>query len=1202
MTSISIGLIIYKRHQIDHGHLLGGFQAHGTNASDEYRKFIALIRETQIAHLYPNSINSEKIFSATPYPSFNPQINPCTKRFYLSTCPILPYTELTFEFKQNTSNLFDNLHNFQSICKLEWSLRARYTNCSRNQSCCHLIGPVTLLFHDKFTSSDQCDNLTQDEFHDYSEQWSTCSSSSWCSNSKLKTYLTYLKSPITFKVYISIENNLSNLVHLYEHIHNYHLRDILYLKYFHFDSNHEDLLFSYYLQTNEMLLYLTIILYLLCLFFFVKNLFFILIITLHIFLTILSCYLIYFHLLHFPITILNYTSITLYLFLLIIDSFLWSTCWFLNNHRRDDCTIERIIDNLLTQTFLYIIPKNLTAIIALVITFTNQVIAMQCFIVFSFLLILISFLISFTLYPASFIFILRYKSSIPTIEHLPHNLLTSTTNCLIDHTIPWLIVRLKGFWLALLTCISCLAFIIVFYRPKLQFDACHLTFDALPMHSSTKFDDHALKHVDIDVTYYIGSPWDLPAESLIPFKDIPILSYTPEDSLTATEDGIDTFSYVLKKNLTQFIDYCASESKHQDKSPTIHNDSMISTSTSTTQGTDLFQTNFHCFADLSWSIVDISMETDSKFSTYIYMRSNQTQNCTSICHSNLTKSQYECLTCLNSLFYLSHQNDDHFLIKNGLRFKNGQYPRYLFQTISYKWLPQRTVNDFFEWQYLIDNLKKTSLATFYLKTFPRHFLWSTSEIFSTFTLMTQLYQEKYLFITIKFIVMLVFLTLFTGILGIFVTLTTLLNFVTCIATLTLMNYKLTVENMSHFVIVLIVCSQYSVLYSISYKLAPTFFFQRENRMTYSLKQLCTTLIHLTLSIMIISTPCLFSSLPYLSKSATVYIISSIISLIYSTFFLQSLLCFIGPPGQLCFFLPWRLTFTRHSNVHKTNLTETAVRGASNSGAGVGNGSGSRRHHRHLSHRMSTSSHFASSYFSQIFTGSTYFESEYGGINETSIIGPRRRESSRSHQTSHLIKQSSLLTGELIELYTPRASLAPHAHHLHAARYSRQSSVTRAVTSTTPARPLYISPSVSPYSQLSIHSQIPSRQRSPSPHIYRPSRSPSPSPHSFAPITSSLSLRPCYSAPRLHVPIHRALTASVRPNDTLLEEMPTPSAPPTKKTVMIIQRQDAISSTDDLDPSSPIRTPSLSATARRSMLKATTMPSNELIWLKRSNSS
>jgi hypothetical protein len=357
---------------------------------------------------------------------------------------------------------------------------------------------------------------------------------------------------------------------------------------------------------------------------------------------------------------------------------------------------------------------------------------------------------------------------------------------------------------------------------------------------------------------------------------------------------------------------------------------------------------------------------------------------------------------------------------------------------------------------------------------------------------------------------------------------------------------------------------------------------------YSLKQLCTTLSHLTFSIILICCPCLFSSLPYLSKSAMVYIISSLISLIYSTFFLQSLLSLIGPAGHSCFFIPWRLTFTRSLNMHTNNNNDMSLR---NSSTGGGN---ARRHHR-----MSTSSYFASSYFSQIFTGSTYFESEYGGINESITIGSRRRESSRSHQTSHVIKRGSLLTGELIELYTPRASLAPHSHH-H--RYSRQSSVPRGLTPAVPARPLYVSPSISPYSQLSIHSQVAGRQHSPSSYLFRPSRSPSP--RSFAPsapVTTASSLRPCYSAPHLHVPLHRA-TTNIKQSDTLIEETSIPIPRPTKKSVVIIQRQDAISSTADLEQSAPITNSPLPAATRRSMLKATTIESGGPVWLKRSNSS
>ena len=36
-----------------------GFLAHGTKTSDDYRKLIALIRQTQITNLYPYTPNNE---------------------------------------------------------------------------------------------------------------------------------------------------------------------------------------------------------------------------------------------------------------------------------------------------------------------------------------------------------------------------------------------------------------------------------------------------------------------------------------------------------------------------------------------------------------------------------------------------------------------------------------------------------------------------------------------------------------------------------------------------------------------------------------------------------------------------------------------------------------------------------------------------------------------------------------------------------------------------------------------------------------------------------------------------------------------------------------------------------------------------------------------------------------------------------------
>lgn len=233
------------------------------------------------------------------------------------------------------------------------------------------------------------------------------------------------------------------------------------------------------------------------------------------------------------------------------------------------------------------------------------------------------------------------------------------------------------------------------------------------------------------------------------------------------------------------------------------------------QNEDLIINDVDCFGDLSVMNLNSSSATDTKFSSYILTRSNQTLNCALTCSLNTTEHRHECILCLNTLFYLSKQNDDLFLIKNGLRFINDvQNPRYLFQTINYKWLLKTNLNNYIEWQLLYENIRSNWITKFYSNIFTQISVWWTSEIFSTLTIIEQLQQEKYFLTAIKFIIILVFLSLFTGILGFFITLTTLFNFVTCVAAFALLNYKLTIENVSYFVIMLMFCSQYSILYSI----------------------------------------------------------------------------------------------------------------------------------------------------------------------------------------------------------------------------------------------------------------------------------------------------------------------------------------------------------------------------------------------------
>ena len=161
---------------------------------------------------------------------------------------------------------------------------------------------------------------------------------------------------------------------------------------------------------------------------------------------------------------------------------------------------------------------------------------------------------------------MRYQSSIPTIEHLCSRIFSSSGHCLLDRTIPYLIIRFKALWITIFTIISCCAFLIIFQWPQLQFDVCHLTFDTLPWTKSEK----TSQNFDIDITYYMGSAWEIPTESFLPIDDIPKLEYTNEDKMSTKPEGAQTFLHTLKTNLTQLIQFCSSIQQHLPSETTLH--------------------------------------------------------------------------------------------------------------------------------------------------------------------------------------------------------------------------------------------------------------------------------------------------------------------------------------------------------------------------------------------------------------------------------------------------------------------------------------------------------------------------------------------------------------------------------------------------------------------------------------------------------
>ena len=236
-------------------------------------------------------------------------------------------------------------------------------------------------------------------------------------------------------------------------------------------------------------------------------------------------------------------------------------------------------------------------------------------------------------------------------------------------------------------------------------------------------------------------------------------------------------------------------------------------SSSTADRSSISIKNLHCFGDLSVSTVS-SIFFQNKFSSIIEHHRNQSIDCVQLCSINRTSSKDDCVLCLNSLFYNAKIGDDSFLLKNGLRFiSDAQNPRYLLQTVTYRWNQSRTFNDFYVWKHFLNILEENFLSKFYRETFSRMFVWWSSELFSTFAIMEQLERDKYLLTALKFLLIAVVLFLFAGVLGVFVSLTICLNFLTTMAVLTLLQFQISVENTVFFTIALIVSCQYSILYA-----------------------------------------------------------------------------------------------------------------------------------------------------------------------------------------------------------------------------------------------------------------------------------------------------------------------------------------------------------------------------------------------------
>ena len=113
---------------------------------------------------------------------------------------------------------------------------------------------VGLVSNFQLTTSNQCENLTENHLNEFSHRWSTCQSS--CSNEQFQKYLTYIKTNSLIKFYLSIGNDSNNLLNFYERILSEQFPDSIQLKSLYFNIEHEEILVN--LFNNNHLLFLFI--------------------------------------------------------------------------------------------------------------------------------------------------------------------------------------------------------------------------------------------------------------------------------------------------------------------------------------------------------------------------------------------------------------------------------------------------------------------------------------------------------------------------------------------------------------------------------------------------------------------------------------------------------------------------------------------------------------------------------------------------------------------------------------------------------------------------------------------------------------------------------------------------------------------------------------------------------------------------------
>lgn len=355
--------------------------------------------------------------------------------------------------------------------------------------------------------------------------------------------------------------------------------------------------------------------------------------------------------------------------------------------------------------------------------------------------------------------------------------------CLIDRSIPFLIVRLKNLFVVVSIVLSCLSCLVIFHYPKLNYEICRTTIDL------EKNSDCSSKMTEIDVSFYVGTNWQKPTENFIPSEEFPQIDYNLESKMSSRASNSETFSSVLSENLFALLDFCSSKNFSD------------------------FGENFFCFGDV-WSKTVFSNESQSKLTSAIVKEKFFSPNCSRECSKENSIVDHRCFFCLNDFFLKLNPNDDLFLLKNGLRFiGDSELPRFLFQTVRFRIDAQQNLGQLSFWSKFFQEIEQNFFTEFYRKFSNKISFWFSAETFGNVAIIELLERDKLFLTAVKFISICLSLLCFTGFIAFFVTLTIFKNFIASVALLTLFNFHLSVENHVLFNLVLIISCQYSILFT-----------------------------------------------------------------------------------------------------------------------------------------------------------------------------------------------------------------------------------------------------------------------------------------------------------------------------------------------------------------------------------------------------